>query len=165
MREVIIRTMSSDDGVAVQSIYAEGISTGNATFESDVPEWQTWDRNHLKSSCIVALVGGVIVGWAALSPVSARQVYKGVAEVSVYVGKNSQGTGIGKALLQRLIELSEENGVWTLQASVFPENEASINLHLRCGFRQVGYRERVGSQNGVWRNTILLERRSKSVGV
>ena len=116
------------------------------------------------SARLVASASGVAKGWAALSPVSARAVYAGVAEVSVYVGLDSRGEGVGRALLERLIELSEENGIWTLQASIFPENEASISLHKSGGFREVGIRERIAPLHGLWRNTVLLERRSKTVG-
>jgi L-amino acid N-acyltransferase YncA len=157
--------MQSEDWEAVQSIYQEGIATGNATFETDAPEWQEWDRNHLGDCRFVARREGQVVGWGALSPVSSRCVYAGVAEVSIYVTASSRGEGIGKTLLRRLIEASERQGIWTLQAGVFPENEASIALHKAYGFREVGYREKIGQMNGHWRDVILLERRSEVVGI
>ena len=149
----------------VRQIYLDGIATGHATFETSAPSWAQWDSNHLKPGRIVALSAesGEVVGWAALNPVSARRVYAGVAEVSVYVANDARQTGIGKALLSRLVESSEPHGLWTLQASVFPENVASLALHKSCGFREVGIRERIGCLNGVWRDTVLLERRSKLV--
>ena len=160
----VIDRMKADDWEQVRSIYLEGIATGHATFETTAPSWEKWDAGHLQIVRLVARDQSIVLGWAALSPVSSRCVYGGVAEVSVYVGKNGRGQGIGRALLESLIEESEQNGIWMLQAGVFPENMASINLHLRCGFREVGRRERIGKLNGVWRDTLLLERRSKSVG-
>ena len=160
----VIDRMKADDWEQVRSIYLEGIATGHATFETTAPSWEKWDAGHLQIVRLVARDQSIVLGWAALSPVSSRCVYGGVAEVSVYVGKNGRGQGIGRALLESLIEESEQNGIWMLQAGVFPENMASINLHLRCGFREVGRRERIGKLNGVWRSTLLLERRSKSVG-
>ncbi|HYP01285.1 MAG TPA: GNAT family N-acetyltransferase [Pyrinomonadaceae bacterium] len=156
--------MRPDDWEQVRAIYLEGISTGLATFETDAPAWEKWDRGHLQKMRLVARDGDAILGWAALSPVSDRCVYGGVAEVSVYVGERGRGRGVGRALLEALIEASEQNGIWTLQAGVFPENTASVKLHLRCGFREVGRRERIGRLHGVWRDTLLLERRSRSVG-
>lgn len=160
----VIDSMKADDWERVRSIYIEGIATGQATFETDAPTWKKWDTNHLQHARLVARDGNGILGWAALSPVSSRCAYGGVAEVSVYVGEKGRGQGIGRALLESLIEESERNGIWMLQAGVFPENTASVNLHLRCGFREVGRRERIGKMNGIWRDTLLLERRSKSVG-
>jgi L-amino acid N-acyltransferase YncA len=157
--------MQSEDWGAVRSIYQEGIATGNATFETDAPEWQEWDRSHLRDCRFVARREGQVVGWGALSPVSSRCVYAGVAEVSIYVTASARGEGIGKTLLRTLIEASERQGIWTLQAGVFPENEASIALHMVCGFREVGYREKIGQMNGHWRDVILLERRSEVVGI
>lgn len=157
--------MQSEDWGAVRSIYQEGIATGNATFETDAPEWQEWDRSHLRDCRFVARREGQVVGWGALSPVSSRCVYAGVAEVSIYVTASARGEGIGKTLLRTLIEASERQGIWTLQAGVFPENEASIALHMACGFREVGYREKIGQMNGHWRDVILLERRSEVVGI
>lgn len=155
-----IRPLNSGDWLDVRRIYVEGLETGQATFETTPPAWKKWDASHLKSPRLVALVSGEIVGWAALSPVSARAVYAGVAEVSVYVTATSRGKGIGSRLLAALIVESEKAGMWTLQASIFPENHGSIALHKSCGFREVGRRERIGELNGVWRDTVLLERRA-----
>jgi L-amino acid N-acyltransferase YncA len=161
---VHINPMTDEDWPAVREIYAEGIATGNATFETVVPDWATWDNGHHKNCRLLAKDGEHILGWAALSPVSTRQVYRGVAEVSIYVAGSSRGRGAGKALLKALIEASERHGIWTLQAGIFPENVASIRLHKSCGFREVGLRERPGQLAGVWRDVCLLERRSGSVG-
>jgi len=158
--------MQKSDWEAVRTIYHEGILTGNATFETGVPEWGIWDKHHFKTCRFVARKNHQIVGWSALSPVSPRAVYQGVAEVSVYITDSAQGIGIGKALLSKLIEESEKKGFWTLQAGIFPENRASIALHLSCGFREVGLRERLGQLNDVWRDVVLLERRSSlSAGI
>lgn len=157
--------MQASDWDQVRIIYAEGIATENATFEQSPPAWEQWDGSHLADGRLVARAGNLVLGWAALAPVSSRCVYAGVAEVSVYVRQTSRGQGIGLALLQALIELSESQGFWTLQAGVFPENEASLSLHKRCGFREIGRRERVGEMSGVWRDVILLERRSAVVGI
>lgn len=147
----------------VKAIYDEGISKGDATFETAAPGWGEWEKEHLSCCRLVAVINSVIAGWAALSPVSGRCVYAGVAEVSVYVAKEYQRRGLGKELLNALIKESETAGIWTLQAGIFPENEASIALHLSCDFRIVGKRERIGQINGVWRDVILLERRSPSL--
>ena len=147
------------------AIYGEGIATGQATFETILPEWQQWDAGHLPLGRFVAREGNKILGWAALSPVSRRQVYAGVAEVSVYIAASARGKGVGKALMAKLIEASEANGFWTLQSSIFPENLASIELHLKHGFRELGRRKRVAKLQGVWRDTVLLERRSQVVGI
>lgn len=148
-----------------RAIYLEGIATGLATFETLAPTWSEWDSSHLKFARLVAIgEEGEIVGWAALSPVSTRLVYAGVCEVSVYVAHDEKGRGVGKNLLASLVQHSEANGIWTLQASVFPENVASIRLHKSCGFREVGTRKRIGQLNGVWRDTVLLERRSSLAG-
>ncbi len=153
------------DWEQVRAIYIEGIKMGHATFETDAPTFAEWDAKHLRACRLVARNSqGRVKGWAALSPVSSRCVYAGVAEVSVYVGESARGRGIGRALLDALISSSEQNNIWTLQSGIFPENLASIELHLRCGFREVGRRERIGKLNGVWRNTVLLERRSKIAG-
>jgi L-amino acid N-acyltransferase YncA len=149
----------------VSKIYKEGIETGFATFETEVPSWQHWDENHLKSCRLIATDGNNILGWAALSPVSSRCVYGGVAEVSVYVSKSAWGKQIGKKLLLSLINESEKNGIWTLLAGIFPENIGSIELHKKVGFRMIGSREKIGQLNGVWKDNILFERRSKIVGV
>ncbi len=149
----------------VRAVYLEGLATGDATFETEAPDWGRWDASHLRSCRLVALSGGRVAGWAALSPVSAREVYAGVAEVSVYVGADFRGRGLGRALLEALVRESEAAGIWTLQASIFPENVASVALHKACGFREVGRRERIGRMDGRWRDTLLLERRSRVVGV
>lgn len=160
----VIDAMRAEDWGQVRSIYLEGIATGHATFETGAPSWEGWDAAHLRRPRLVARGGGEVLGWAALSPASSRRVYAGVAEVSVYVGRSGRGRGVGRALLEALVCESEAGGIWTLQAGVFPENTASVRLHLRCGFRQVGRRERIGKLNGVWRDTLLFERRSKVVG-
>jgi L-amino acid N-acyltransferase YncA len=157
--------MEEGDWDAVRSIYLEGIATGNSTFENDAPAWETWDSNHLKECRLVARAGGRVIGWAALSPVSRRPCYSGVAENSVYVAGDARGKGVGKALMEALVKESERAGIWMLQTSIFPENGASIAIHEACGFRKVGYRERVSQLRGVWRDTVFMERRSKVVGV
>ena len=149
----------------VRNIYAKGIATGNATFETAIPEWEVWDKDHLKDLRFIAVVENRIAGWAALTAVSGRCIYIGVAEVSVYVDDEFAGKGIGTALLQKLINESERSNIWTLQAGIFPENIASIKMHEKSGFRTVGYREKIGKMNGVWRDTILLERRSSKTGI
>jgi L-amino acid N-acyltransferase YncA len=165
MMHLEIAPMEASDSEMVQTIYGEGIATGDATFETVAPGWDEWDRNHLRTCRLVARSGSEVVAWGALSPVSGRCVYGGVAEVSVYVAASHRGQGIGKALLQALVEESERGGIWTLQSGIFPENEASIALHQRCGFRIVGRRERLGQLHGVWRDVILMERRSRVAGV
>jgi phosphinothricin acetyltransferase len=160
-----IGPMRDEDWAAVLAIYLEGIATRNATFETQAPSWEKWNVGHLKECRLVARNDEAIIGWAALSPVSSRRVYAGVTEVSVYVTDKAKGKGIGRALLEKLIEESEGRGIWTLQASIFPENQASIKLHERCGFRVVGRRERIAQLDGQWRDTILLERRSTKAGV
>lgn len=162
--DFIIDEMSASDWEQVRSIYLEGIATGQATFETESPAWERWDAGHLPDCRMVARAGEEIKGWAALSPVSGRRVYAGVAETSVYVSDKYRGEGVGRALLEALVSASEKAGIWTLQASVFPENGASLMLHKRCGFREVGRRERIGRMNGVWRDTVLLERRSEIAG-
>jgi phosphinothricin acetyltransferase len=157
--------MTAVDWPVVRAIYEEGIATGHATFETGAPEWSAWDAAHRPDCRLIARQNGRVIGWAALSPVSPRIVYRGVAEVSVYVASTARGKGIGRALLLALVEASEKADVWTLQASIFPENEASVALHLSCGFRIVGHRERLGLHHGVWRDTLLLERRSDRAGV
>lgn len=147
----------------VKSIYEKGIATGNATFQTSAPSWQEWDSSHLAACRIVAEENGKVAGWAALTPVSSRCVYAGVAEVSVYVNPQQSGKGIGLALLSELVTLSEAEGIWTLQAGIFPENFASLRLHEKMGFRTLGIREKIGKQNGVWRDTVLLERRSTTI--
>ena len=164
MVEITIRPMLAGDWPTVRCIYADGIATGNATFETEPPDWETWDRNHHLECRLVARIADEIVGWAALSPVSARACYAGVAEHSIYVDEGRRGRGIGKRLLGAFVEASEVAGFWTLQSSIFPENQASIAIHLACGFRILGRRKRVAMLNGVWRDTVIVERRSKVVG-
>jgi L-amino acid N-acyltransferase YncA len=160
-----IEPMQQEDWPAVRAIYLEGIATGNATFEQSAPEWEKWDAGHLLAARIVARSeAGDLLGWAALSGVSGRCVYAGVAEVSVYVAQSVRGHGVGQQLLARLIADSEAVGIWTLQAGIFPENVASIALHERAGFRIVGQRERLGQMNGHWRDVVLMERRSQVAG-
>ena len=158
---MLIRELVRSDWPAARSIFEDGIATGQATFETEAPSWAAWDRAH--SSGIVAEEDGEVVGWAALSPYSARPAYAGVAEESVYVARKARGRGVGRALLAALIERSERAGIWTLQAGVFPENRPSVTLHLGCGFRVVGLRERIGRLKGEWRDVLLLERRSEMV--
>jgi L-amino acid N-acyltransferase YncA len=158
--DFIIDKMRTGDWEQVSSIYAQGIFSGNATFETGAPSWEQWDAAHLPEARLLARSGGKVLGWAALSPVSSRKVYAGVAEVSIYIRESARGRHVGSALLEALIARSEEIGVWTLQASIFPENQASLALHQKFGFRIVGRRERIAQMNGVWRDTILIERRS-----
>jgi L-amino acid N-acyltransferase YncA len=162
--EIVFRQMVANDWSDVAEIYRQGIETGNATFQVQVPSWEEWDKEHLKACRIVAVNENKIVGWAALSPVSGRCVYAGVAEVSVYVSNSFKGQQIGTKLLERLISESEQQGLWTLQAGIFSENIPSLQIHKSLGFREVGYREKIGKMNGIWRNTVLLERRSKTIG-
>src|SRR6266436_3901348 len=152
------------DWLAMREIYLEGIATRQATFETQAPSWEVWDASHFPFARLAAREPETVVGWAALSPVSARRAYAGVAEVSVYVAQSKSGLGFGKHLLEAVIAASEEHGIWSLQAVMFPENTASVALHRRCGFRDVGRRERLGKMNGMWRDVVLLERRSRVVG-
>jgi phosphinothricin acetyltransferase len=147
----------------VSKIYKEGILTGIATFEKEIPGWEDWDSDHLKVCRIIAIINEDIVGWAALSPVSSRCVYGGIGEVSVYVSQEFRGNHIGEILLRKLIADSEKNELWTIQSGIFPENIASIKLHEKVGFRKIGYREKIGELNGIWKDNILLERRSKLI--
>jgi L-amino acid N-acyltransferase YncA len=153
------------DWPAVREIYREGIATGHATFETELPDWEKWDCGHRQDCRLLARRGNQILGWAALSPVSSRRVYSGVAEVSVYVSAAARERGVGKALLKALIEDSEFHGIWTLQAGIFPENSASIALHKSYGFREVGARRHIGKLGETWRDVLLLERRSMVVGI
>jgi phosphinothricin acetyltransferase len=167
--EFVINKMNHGDWEQVRAIYIEGIATGHATFEAEAPEWEKWDSAHLAEPRSVARVGSSIAGWAALSRVSPRSVYSGVAEVSIYVGAKYRGQGIGDALLAALVDASEKKGIWTLQAGIFPENISSINLHKKHGFRELGRREKVGKMTfgklaGTWRDVVLMERRSKVAG-
>lgn len=168
--EYSIDPMEPEDWEQVRAIYLEGIGTGNATFEPGAPDWERWDSAHVVEPRLVVRMKGQIAAWAALSRVSARKVYAGVAEVSIYVGKKFRGKGIGDTLLAALIDSSEKNGFWTLQAGIFPENVASIELHKKHGFRVLGIREKVGKMafgalKGKWRDVVLMERRSKIAGI
>lgn len=156
--------MTDGDWQAVARIYAEGIGTGIATFETQVPDYGAWDKAHLQAGRLVAEADGNILGWTALSPVSSRCVYGGVAEVSVYVSQEARGKGIGKLLMEKLISESEKAGYWTIQSGIFPQNQASISLHEKVGFRKIGYRERIGKMDDIWYDNVLMERRSKTVG-
>ncbi len=157
--------MQQEHWEKVKHIYESGIATGIATFETTAPSWEKWNEGHLAFARIIALLNNEIVGWAALSPVSSRCVYGGVAEVSVYVAGNYKGKGIGKLLLQNLITESETNNIWTLQAGIFTDNIASVKLHENVGFRVIGQREKIGQLKGIWKNNYILERRSKIVGI
>ena len=160
-----IDEMKAADWPQAAEIYMEGIRTKIATFQSEAPGWGDWDRSHCSTCRLTARRGDTILGWAALSPVSGRCVYSGVAEVSIYIGTSYQGQKVGTALLEELIRLSEENGYWTLQSGIIRENAASLNLHKKCGFREIGYRERLGKMdNGKWHDVVLVERRSKVAG-
>src|SRR5437879_18665 len=159
-----IDSLTAADWPNVRAIYLEGIATAQATFETDAPSWEEWDAAHLPHSRLAARTDGVLAGWAALSPVSRRCCYAGVAETSVYVASAHRGRGVGKALLQELIADSERHGIWTLQGATFAENTASLRLQQSCGFRIIGRRERIGQLHGVWRSTVLTERRSPVIG-
>jgi phosphinothricin acetyltransferase len=160
---VVIGSFERSHWHEARRIYLDGIATGNATFETGAPPWEDWDRSHLAGLRLVALDGDTVVGWAALSPVSERCVYGGVAENSVYVAGQARGRGVGQRLLEELIERAEAAGIWTIQTGIFPENEASLRLHERAGFRLVGTRERLAKHDGVWRDVVMLERRSARV--
>lgn len=162
---VSIEEMKPEDWGRVREIYLDGIAAGHATFETEAPPWKAWDASHLPFARLVARNADLVLGWAALSPVSSRRAYAGVAEVSVYVAGRNRGQGVGRALLTSLISKSEAHGIWTLQAVMFPENGASIALHQGCGFRKVGRRERISRLQGEWRDTILFERRSSKTGI
>ncbi len=157
---IALGPLRAEDWEAVAAIYAQGIATRNATFETEVPTFDRWDRAHLSEHRLVARIDDAIVGWAALAPVSDRCVYGGVAEDSVYVAADARGRGVGRALLSTLVERAEDAGIWTVQTGIFPENAASVQLHLRCGFRVVGRRERLAQLDGIWRDVLFLERRS-----
>jgi L-amino acid N-acyltransferase YncA len=160
-----IQSLTEAHWPAVKAIYEAGFATGNATFETQAPAWEAWDKAHLGHSRLVATDEvGTVLGWAALSPVSGRCVYGGVAEISIYIAAEARGQGVGRQLLQALIAESEAHGIWTLQAGTFQENTASIALHTQAGFRIIGHRERIGQHHGVWRNTVQMERRSPTVG-
>jgi L-amino acid N-acyltransferase YncA len=159
----MVRDLRSGDWLEVARIYEEGIATGNATFETEIPSWEAWDAGHLTEHRFVAVEAGRVVGWIALASVSARACYAGVAEVSAYVAADARGEGVGGELLAALISSSEQGGIWTLQTGVFPENEGSFRLLRRFGFRVVGIHERIGRLHGVWRDVVLVERRSEVV--
>jgi phosphinothricin acetyltransferase len=160
---VDFRPLEPSDWPAVAEIYWAGMRDGLATFETEVPSWEVWDDAHLRDHRLVADLRGEVVGWAALAPVSARRPYRGVAESSVYVARDAQRLGIGRRLLEALIARAEAAGIWTIQCSIFPENGASLALHEKCGFRVVGLRDRIAKRDGIWRDTVLLERRSRLV--
>jgi L-amino acid N-acyltransferase YncA len=160
---VDLRVLTEDDWTAVADIYWDGMRSGLATFETEVPTWQEWDAAHLADHRLVAEILGEVVGWAALSPASSRRAYAGVAENSVYVARDARGCGVGRVLLEALIAGAEGAGIWTIQTSIFPENRASLALHERCGFRVVGTRERIAKRDGIWRDTVFLERRSEVI--
>lgn len=157
---IVIVELQPEHWPAVARVYAEGIATGDATFETDVPAWDRWDAGHLREHRLVALREGQVVGWVAASAVSDRCAYAGVVEHSVYVAESARGQGVGRALLEALIVSTEAAGIWTIQTGVFPENTASLRLHERVGFRVVGRRKRIGKRDGVWRDVIAIERRS-----
>ena len=161
-----IEEMKESDWNEVSQIYLEGINTGIATFQNSIPNFEDWNNGHIQSCRLVAKSEGKVLGFAALSPTSSRCVYSGVAEVSIYIGENYRNLGIGHALMSSIIKLSEENNFWTLQSGIIRENAASIELHKKCGFREIGFREKVAKMdNGIWHDTVLMERRSKNVGI
>jgi phosphinothricin acetyltransferase len=155
----VIRALTSADWPEVARIYEQGLATGHATFETTVPSWEEWDAAHLHEPRFVAELDGVVAGWLAVSPVSRRAVYRGVVEHSVYVADEARGRGVGRALLEALVRAAPEHEIWTIQTSIFPENEASLALHRAVGFRDVGRRERIAQLDGLWRDTLLLELR------
>lgn len=163
--EIILSEMLPGHWHDVAEIYRQGIESGMATFEKNVPSWEAWDGNHIEECRSIAKIGDNVIGWAALSNVSSRCVYGGVAEVSVYVALTNRGQGVGEMLLKNLIHQSEKAGYWTLQSGIFPENSGSLELHYKAGFRKIGYREKIGQLDGVWKDNILMERRSKKVGL
>ncbi len=162
---MVIRAFKRADFDRVRAIYQQGIDTKNATFQEQAKDWLEWNESCLKGGRFVAEFDGQVVGWASLSPVCSRCVYAGVAEVSVYVDEQQRGKGIGLKLLESLVDYSESHGLWTLQASIFPENAASILIHKKCNFREVGIREKLGCQHGVWRDVVFMERRSRVIGI
>jgi L-amino acid N-acyltransferase YncA len=165
MKNIVVKNMSDDNWNSVQEIYKSGIETKNATFEKNAPEWESWDSLHRKDCRLIVEFDKRVNGWAALSNVSERCVYSGVAEVSIYIDPEFQGKGIGNILMQSLITESEKNKIWTLQAGIFPENEGSLHLHQKFGFRIIGRREKIGKMDEHWRDVIMLERRSKITGI
>lgn len=165
MELIAIQHLTAGHWPDVARIYEAGIATGNATFQTEAPSWEAWEKAHRKDCRLIAVCEGKVVGWAALSSVSARPVYAGVAEVSIYVDPAFRGQGVGDGLMKALIEESEARGVWTLQSGVFPENAASMRLHQKHGFRTIGIKERIGKMNSVWRDVAMLERRSRVAGI
>lgn len=163
--QIVLDDMKKTDWNQVCHIFNEGIQTGNATFETEAPTWESWDRDYFSVCRLVARKGQEVVGWAALTPISKREAYCGAAEVSIYISSTSTGNGVGTKLLERLVDVSEECGFWSLEADIFKENESSILLHKKCGFREVGTRCRLGKLNGLWRDVVILERRSDVVGM
>ncbi|MFT8888839.1 GNAT family N-acetyltransferase [Ethanoligenens sp.] len=164
--DAVIRSMNDKDWPSVSKIYRQGIETGKATFQSDIPTYDDWDAAHIRECRFVAVVDGEVVGWVALSKISSRCVYGGVAEVSIYIAENYREEGVGRQLLKYLITESEKAGFWMLQSGIMEDNTASIRLHERCGFRMVGYREKIGKDvRGKWRNNVLMEKRSHLVGI
>lgn len=161
----MIRNLQSSDAQAVLEIYQQGLDSGLASFETRAPDWPAWDAKYLPFCRLVRIWDNRLQGWAALAPMSARDCYRGVAEVSIYVASEHAGKGVGSELMAALVAAAEEQGIWSLYSSIFPENEATLKLHLRHGFRKVGIRERIARQNGVWRDTLILERRSSRVGL
>ena len=160
-----IRHIEASDYFQVSKIYLEGIATGVATFQTDAQNWEEWDKSHLSYCRLAMMDNEKMLGWAALSPVSSRCVYVGVSELSIYISENARGKGIGTYLLSELKKESELRGLWTLQSGILPENIGSIALHEKCGFRKIGYREKIGKLHGVWKDNIIMERRSKIVGI
>jgi len=162
---ITFREMLAEDWASVAKIYQQGIETGNATFQKEPPAWEDWDKEHLKKCRIVATDGNTVVGWVALTPISGGCVFAGVAELSIYISNDYKGQKIGSQLLEKLILASEQENIWTLQAGIFPENLTSIAIHELAGFRKVGYREKISKMNGMWRDIVLLERRSQQIGL
>ena len=160
-----IRPITKDNFSEVVDIYKQGLATNIATFQNDLPQWEDWNKGHLDFCRISIYENNKMLGWTALTPVSSRCVYAGVAEVSVYIAQKERGKGIGKILLNELIKQSEANEIWMLQSGIFSENQSSIKLHEKCGFRMVGYREKIGKKNGIWKDNVLMEYRSKNIGV
>ena len=160
-----IRPITKDNFSEVVEIYKQGLATNIATFQNDLPQWEDWNKGHLDFCRISIYENNKMLGWTALTPVSSRCVYAGVAEVSVYIAQKERGKGIGKILLNELIKQSEANGIWMLQSGIFSENQSSIKLHEKCGFRMVGYREKIGKKNGIWKDNVLMEYRSKNIGI
>ena len=163
--DLLIISMQDIHWESVRNIYQQGIDTGMATLETEPGTWEKWDQSHLKKPRLIAMANEQVSGWAALSPVSARRVYGGVAEVSVYIGSEFRGRGIGNRLLNEIMKLSEKYGFWTLQAGILSENMPSIRLHEKNGFRVVGVREKLGKLHGTWKDIVLMERRSTTTGI